>query len=491
MDPHVQEGEVNKMKPKIKYLTLFSLSLFLIFNLIIGCGKKVEKAGKKETKISEEEQKIRDEMERKKQASLGQQLIIGKGGRIKITYWTQPFGTSLSENPEVAKAWKKLYAEFEKKYPDIQITIEMMPELEAFKTKLLLAAASGNAPDVATVDSYWVPKFVELGYLQPLNEFWTEEDRKDFFPFCIKGVSKEGKVYAVWHTTDCRCLFYRTDLIPKPPTTWKEMIEMAKKVHTPSVAGLGFPAGRNEGTLCCLLPFFWGLGGRLVDEKGAPIFHRGKNREALIWVLQSYADLVNKYKVSPADVINSTGESYVEPRVFAGGYAMFIGGSWQINNIKNFSPQLAKLWKVTDLPLPEGAKHFTTVGGFTYAIFTKDREKKEAAWKFINFISSPSAQIMLNKAVGGLPTRKSAYQKDPYFSEDPYYQAFMKMLEYGRPRPGVPIYFHISEQIQLAVGQVISGKKDPSSAIDAAYENVKREYDKILAHRKNDVSPKN
>lgn len=457
----------------MRKIILVIFTFVLLFNF--SCAKK-------EVKISKEEE-IRQKMERERQEKIGKQLIIGKGGRIKLKYWTQPYGTSLSENKEVAGAWKKIYEEFEKKYPDIEITVEMMPELEEFKTKLLMSCATGNAPDIATVDSYWVPKFYDLGYLQPLNDFWSEEDRKDFFPFCISGTSKDGKIYAVWYGTDCRCLYYRCDLVPNPPKSWEELIEIAKKVKTEKVWGFGFPGGRNEGTLCCLLPYIWGKDADIVDEKGAPVFHQGKNREALIWILNAYSDMVNKYKVSPSDVINSNGESYVEPRVFAGGYAMFNGGSWQINNIRNFSPKIANLWKVADLPMPKGAKKSTTVGGFTYGIFTKDKEKKEAAWKFIQHISSTDSQIILNKAEGGLPTRKSAYLKDPYFSKDPYYQAFMKMLEYGKPRPGVPIYFNISEQIQLAVGEVISESETAEKAIDDAYEKVMEEYKKMTSRK--------
>ncbi|PIU63235.1 MAG: hypothetical protein COS84_09860 [Armatimonadetes bacterium CG07_land_8_20_14_0_80_40_9] len=452
------------------------LVLVFLFSLTSGCARKEKKT---ETKLTKKEEAIREKMEREKGEKIGKQLIIGKGGRIKIVYWTQPFGTSLSENKDIARAWRRLYTTFEKKYPQIEITVEMMPALEAFKTKLLMAAATGNAPDVATVDSYWVPKFYDLGYLQPLGEFWSKEDQKDFFPFCIQGTSKGEKIYALWYGTDLRCLYYRTDLIPQPPKDWEELIKTAKKVTTKKVWGFGFPAGRNEGTLCCLLPYLWGQGGRLVDEKGAPVFNQGKNKKALIFILNAYSDLVNKEKVSPPDVVLSDGESYVEPRVYAGGYAMFNGGSWQINTIRNFSPEVANLWKVTDLPMPKGAKHSTTVGGFTYAIFSKDKEKKSAAWKFIQHISSTSAQVMLNKAGGGLPTRKSAYKADPYFSKDPYYQAFMKMLEYGRPRPGVPLYFNISEQIQLAVGEVVSGGKTAQEALDKASKKIEEEYKRM------------
>ena len=56
----------------------------------------------------------------------------------------------------------------------------MMPALEQHKAKLLLAAAAGRLPDIASIDSFWLPLFLEGGHLQPLNQYWPAEDRADF-----------------------------------------------------------------------------------------------------------------------------------------------------------------------------------------------------------------------------------------------------------------------------------------------------------------------
>jgi len=53
------------------------------------------------------------------------------------------------------------------------------------------------------------------------------------------------------------------------------------------------------------------------------------------------------------------------------------------------------------------------------------------------------------------------------------------MLKYGRARPGFPIYPTISEQLQIAIGEVLTGMKSPEKALDDAWKNVLREYEKI------------
>src|SRR5207248_31588 len=86
---------------------------------------------------------------------------------------------------------------------------------------LWLAAAAGRLPDIASVDSFWMPLFMAGGHVQPLNDYWPAEDRADFLPFTIQTLSDNaGRVYGVWHGTDCRVLYYRKDLVPSPPRTW-------------------------------------------------------------------------------------------------------------------------------------------------------------------------------------------------------------------------------------------------------------------------------
>ena len=124
----------------------------------------------------------------------------------------------------------------------------MMPALEQHKAKLLLAAASGRLPDVASIDSFWLPLFLEGGHLQPLNEYWPAEDRADFLPFTTETLSdRSGNIYGLWHETDCRALFYRKDLVAEPPKTWDALIATASRIaRERRIAGYLYNAGRWE-----------------------------------------------------------------------------------------------------------------------------------------------------------------------------------------------------------------------------------------------------
>ena len=49
---------------------------------------------------------------------------------------------------------------------------------------------------------------------------------------------------------------------------------------------------------------------------------------------------------------------------------------------------------------------------------------------------------------------------------------------HGHARPGVPIYPEISNQIQIMMGEVLSGSKEPEAALDGAWERVMAAYNK-------------
>ena len=82
-----------------------------------------------------------------------------------------------------------------------------------------------------------------------------------------------------------------------------------------------------------------------------------------------------------------------------------------------------------------------------------------------------------NKAGGDLPTRQSLFASLPKF-QDPYYRQLNEYLVHGQARPGVPIYPEISNQIQIMMGEVLSGAKSPEEALDGAWQRTMDAYNK-------------
>ena len=51
------------------------------------------------------------------------------------------------------------------------------------------------------------------------------------------------------------------------------------------------------------------------------------------------------------------------------------------------------------------------------------------------------------------------------------------MLAHGKARPGVPVYPSMSEDIQIAIGTVLTGEATPEEALDRAYKSSLSAYE--------------
>jgi multiple sugar transport system substrate-binding protein len=86
-------------------------------------------------------------------------------------------------------------------------------ELHELYQALTHAVAEGLGPDLAVLDSVWVPEFTAAGFLAPLEELdegWvTGEYEHDFLtPLMLTGRT-QGRTFAVHAEADVAGLWYR------------------------------------------------------------------------------------------------------------------------------------------------------------------------------------------------------------------------------------------------------------------------------------------
>ena len=396
---------------------------------------------------------------------------------LTLTVWAQQDYSHLAALQSIADVFKLVLGEWAAANRDVQLDVSVMPALEQHKAKLLLAAAADRLPDVASIDSFWLPLFMEGGHLQPLNEYWPADDRADFLPFTTETLSdRHGNIYGVWHETDCRALFYRNDMVPVPPRTWDELIAVARQAASErGIAGYLYNAGRWEATVFDHLPMFWAQGGELVDTDGRPVFGEGPHRDALVRVLTFLRDTVRS-GASPRAVLGSNDYKQLSAAAIAGDTAMFLGGNWQIRELKDALPpeEFAK-WSVAPIPQYRAGAAPTGTGGWVWVVFSKDPAKRRAAAKFVLDLEAPHNAARISTGTGRLPVRQSVYEDYPIFREEPF-AFFGNMLRSARARPTVPIYNAISRELQIAIGYAIDGSSSPEEAVDDAFRRVMDEY---------------
>ena len=158
-------------------------------------------------------------------------------------------------------------------------TIELVPlanSADASRELLVRRLAAEDSDiDMINMDTIWTPEFAEAGWLRELKGREKAEATNDVLPGPLKSVEWKGKTYGVPLNTNAQLLWYRKDLVKKPPETWDEMIAMAKKI--PADQGLIQEQGnRYEGYVVWFNNLVASAGGKIVNEDGTPAARRSR-----------------------------------------------------------------------------------------------------------------------------------------------------------------------------------------------------------------------
>jgi multiple sugar transport system substrate-binding protein len=144
--------------------------------------------------------------------------------------------------------------------------------------------------------------------------------------------------------------------------------------------------------------------------------------------------------------------------------AAFISGPWHIGLLKDKGgPGFADKFAVAHMPA--GKKAATSfVGGGNLAVF-KDGKNRDAAWKFVSWLSKPETQAKWYGVSTDLPSVKKAWD-DPQLSADPMLKTFGDQLADAKAPPAIPNWEQVASVIDGEIEQLC--KSDRSAADTAA-----------------------
>ena len=392
-----------------------------------------------------------------------------------LTFRLTPYDL-YSSDPETREGFEALFTDFVAARPGWRIETQLATgEIGQEQARLLQQTQAGRGPDCAMVDSSQLALFEATGVLQPMNAVFSEDEVADLFPFVREAVTNEaGDVLAWWWFTDLRVLYRDTGLVPEAPQTWEALEAAALATVEEGREGVLFSGGRWEGTAFDWLANFWAQGGRLVDEDGRPVFAEGQNREKFLRAVEYVQGLVES-GAAPGRVTAITDYDAFNAAAAAGTAALFVGGNWQLGQLRGtLAPEDFARWEVSELPGPTADQRATGTGGWAIAALTDDPERAAMCGEIAKEIYAGPG----NALQGLLPTQASLY--DAYDAYDgPEYDLFAEALENGVARPGAAIYPEISAQIQILLGDVLSGAAEPEAALDEAAAAAQAAHERL------------
>jgi multiple sugar transport system substrate-binding protein len=337
----------------------------------------------------------------------GGNSAAGSAGSSKagttITYWASNQGSTIGQDDQVLG---KAIAAF-KQQTGINVKLKVIAWPDLFN-EITLATTSGTGPDVLNIGNTWSPSLQATGAFLPFSgsNLAAIGGQGKFLPSSWSATGAPGKVptsvplYGLSYG-----LFYNKQLfaqagISSPPKTWSQFIADATKLtKPPNQWGVSLEGSSITENAHWAFILARQNGGELFDSGGRPTF----DSPGVVKGVQDYINLVGANKVAnPSNAQYSNGTQALAQ--FAQGHTGMI--MWQNNGAINLKADgmKASAYGVAHVPVADGSSDpiMTHVAGINISIF-KNSAHRDAALKFVNFLTSTPEQISLNEAYGSLP----------------------------------------------------------------------------------------
>ncbi|HSD10969.1 MAG TPA: ABC transporter substrate-binding protein [Candidatus Binatia bacterium] len=373
---------------------------------------------------------------------------------------TLHFVTWKADQPAV---WDEALRRFGVEHPEIRVERQIGPHSSTAFHDLVTQKLKNRDPgiDVYFLDVVWLAEFAAAGWVAPLDSRFRSEDRAEFLEGPIEASTWRGQVYAVPAFIDAGILYYRRDLLEKyrlpVPTTWAELeaearqIVAAERSAEPELRGYSGQFQQYEGLVCNMLEFVTANGGRFLDERG---LHASLQNHATLEAIRWVRDHVIG-GLAPRSVL-----TYQEPEslaLFLQGLAVFHRNWPYAWNVANDPAQSRVAGNVGVAPLPHfaGGQSRSALGGWLYGISRFSR-RADAAWTFIEFMTSHEMQkyFAMNASLG--PTRAPLYEDPGVLGRNPQFAGQRDAFRLAVPRPLTPMYPAVSGALQRFLSAAIS-----------------------------------
>ena len=294
---------------------------------------------------------------------------------------------------------------FNNSQDEIFVDAKLIPSGD-YEAKIMTLLAGG-----AEMDAYMNKRGTDIfpmvgnGYAEPLDELAAAAGF-DMTPYegYDKAIKIDGEYYVMPFRGEAYFTYYNKKVfekagLPTPETyvekgewTWDKFIEVAKQLAT------------GDGEVYGALFYTWG------SQQVFPADQRGLDYitadgevdvdDSLAYSFAMRKELEDAKAMIPLAELKATKTHYTQA-FWAGNLGMLVIGGWFPGQMRNGSKDGSLQgftwddWSLTRMPCNEA--EYVTVGAPTGSVIHIDSEKKEAAFKFLSWLSGPEGAVEVAK----------------------------------------------------------------------------------------------
>lgn len=413
--------------------------------------------------------------------------------RFAASFTSQAYSAS-NTDPEHLQVWvnrSRQYLEIMQKMIDeeftpqtgIEVDLALMPD----QNKLILANASGDAPDIATGINYAVP--FELGIRGAIKDLTEFEDFAEvagrFEEGLLVPATIEDGIYALPETMNFWVLYVRTDIFDKlgleTPDTMQDVKNLLPSLQMRGMnfyyPTAGMLAMRNfHGTT----PLIFQNGGFLYTQ------YAGDSNLTSEESVKGFTELTELFTI------------YNLPKDIPNFYQHFRNGSLPIgiadysvyNMLLNAAPEIANSWTIAPVPgtVDENGKvlRYSSGGAESTVMFTSNQEREEKAWEFMKWWSSADVQAQFGQTLQITygtsflwnTANTEAFGMLPWKTEAK--EAILEQAQWINEAPRLPGSYMVEREISNAYNSIVVDGKDLRRTLDNAVKRIDRETERKL-----------
>lgn len=339
----------------------------------------------------------------------------------------------------------------------VSVLVEHPDRLEE---KFTQVASTGDGPDIILWAHDRFGGYAQAGLLAELSP--SKEFKDKFVDFSWDAENYNGKIIGYPVAIEALSLIYNKDLLPTPPKSWEEIVELDKK----------FKAEKKNAIMWNLAePYFtWPV----VASNGGYVFKFadgkyntndiGVNNEGSQKGLQFVVDMV-KNKVINADMDYAIAEASFNK----GEIALTINGPWSWGNIEKSKIN----YGVAVLPTLNGKPSKAFVGVLSAGINSASPNKDLAVEFIENYLLTDEGldQVNKDKPLGAVALK--SYQDK--LAKDPRIAATMENAQNGEIMPNIPQIVSFWYAEKSAINNAVSGRQTVKQALDDARARIQKQ----------------
>lgn len=400
-----------------------------------------------------------------------------KSDRTEVVFWHAMSG-------DLEKVLNEIVNDFNTSQSKIYVKPVFQGTYEEALTKFNAVTGTKDSPTIMQAFEIGTKYMINSGKIEPIQNFIDREkyDVSQWEKNIVSYYKVDGKIYSMPFNSSTPVLIYNKDAFKeagldpeKPPMTYSELREMAKKLTKKGKYGF------------TILNYGWFFEEMLAVQGGLYVNkENGRKGEATKAVfngkegLRVFKLISDMYKDGS---FYNVGQNWDDMRAAfqSGKVAMYLDSSAGVRTVVDNSPFKVG---VAYLPIPDNTdRQGVIIGGASLWLMKDvDEAKKKAAWEFMKYLTTPEVQAKWHVNTGYFAINPKAYDL-PLVKEQwkkyPQLKVTVDQLKETKSTPAtqgalISVFPQARQHIVSAMESLYQGVR-PKEALDQAAKEVDRE----------------